>query len=92
MKSGKLILGVLAGIAAGTLIGVLFAPDKGSESIKKITERGESYLDSIKSRFNALLDAMSGQFNGGKVEISDIGETRKVNSKEAKREMQSSAG
>jgi gas vesicle protein len=28
MNSGKVILGALAGIAAGALIGVLFAPEK----------------------------------------------------------------
>ena len=34
MKSN--ILGVVAGLAAGTLLGVLFAPDKGSKTRKKI--------------------------------------------------------
>lgn len=92
MNSGKVILGALAGIAAGALIGVLFAPDKGSESRRKIVKTGEDYLDSVKERFNTLLDTVAGKFNGGKVEVSDIGETRKTNSKDSKREMQTSAG
>jgi gas vesicle protein len=31
MKSDKIILGVLGGVAVGTLLGVLFAPEKGTK-------------------------------------------------------------
>ena len=30
MNSGKALLGVMAGIATGAVIGVLFAPEKGT--------------------------------------------------------------
>lgn len=89
MISGKVILGALAGIAVGALIGILFAPDKGSESRNKIVKKGDDYLDSIKVKFNSILDSMSGKFDGGKADISDIGDSRK---KEAKRDMQPSVG
>ena len=89
MNSGKIVLGALAGLAAGALIGVLFAPDKGSESRSKIIKNGEDYLDSVKGKFNSLLDSMAGKMNGGKAEISETDNTRK---KEAKRDMQPSAG
>ena len=84
MNSGKVILGALAGLAAGALIGVLFAPDKGSESRSKIVKKGEDYLDSVKQKFNSLLDNISGKYNGGRVDVTDSGETI--------REMQASGG
>lgn len=70
MISGKVVLGALAGIAAGALIGVFLAPDKGSKSRNKIVKKGEDYLDSMKEQFNSLFDTISGKFNGGKVEVS----------------------
>ena len=79
MNSGKIILGALAGVAAGALIGILFAPDSGAESRNKITKKGEDYLDSMKEKFNSLLDTVSGKFNGGRVEMSDVGEKKHAN-------------
>jgi len=89
MNSGKIILGALAGLAAGALIGVLFAPDKGSDSRQKIVKKGEDYLDSVKNKFNSLLDTISGKYNGGRVDVADSSGNR--NSEETIREMQASA-
>lgn len=41
MDTGKVLLGILAGLATGAVLGILFAPDKGSDTRKKnIQERG----------------------------------------------------
>ncbi len=79
MNSGKVVLGALVGVAAGALIGILFAPDKGSEIRSKIVKQGEDYLDSIKGRFNSLLDSISGMYNGGKAETSHVTEKSRSN-------------
>jgi gas vesicle protein len=55
MSRGRIIIGVLAGLAAGTLIGILFAPDKGSETRKKIINKGEDYVDNLKEKINGIL-------------------------------------
>ena len=39
MGTGKILLGVLAGVAAGATLGILFAPAKGSKTRKKIIEK-----------------------------------------------------
>lgn len=60
MSSGKLLLGVLAGVAAGALIGILFAPEKGSVTRKKISKKGDDYVEDLKDKFNQLLEKVKG--------------------------------
>jgi len=55
MARGRIILGALAGIAAGALIGILFAPDKGASTRKKIINKGEDYVDNLKEKINGIM-------------------------------------
>lgn len=55
MSTGRIIFGTLAGLAAGTVIGILFAPDKGTSTRKKIVDRGEDYVENLKGKINTLL-------------------------------------
>ena len=59
MSTGKVLLGVLAGVAVGALAGILFAPDKGSNTRKKISRKGDDYADAIKVKFNEFLESIS---------------------------------
>lgn len=65
MARGKIILGVLAGLTAGAILGILFAPDKGSATRKKIAKEGEDYFDNLKQRINERL--RNGNKHGEKV-------------------------
>jgi len=59
MNTGKALLGILAGVAAGALFGVLFAPDKGIETRKKIAKKGKDYADDLTVRLNDLMEDVS---------------------------------
>ena len=58
MKTSNSILGVLGGIGIGVALGVLFAPDKGTETRKKIKNQGSDLSDEIKSKFDDLMDLL----------------------------------
>jgi len=84
MSSGKLLLGVLAGVAAGAVIGILFAPDKGSETRKKIAKKGEDYADGIKEKFNNLIDDLSQKVDGVQAKANKMAEEANVTVEDAK--------
>lgn len=68
MNKGKALLGVLAGIAAGATLGVLLAPDKGENTRKKITNKGDDIAkavnDQIDKKLDAVLEAILGKQKG----------------------------
>jgi gas vesicle protein len=70
MTTGKALLGVLAGIAAGTIIGILLAPDKGSRLKKSIGKKGEDLAEAINAtiddKFEELLKSISSKVNKSK--------------------------
>ncbi|HEX2920035.1 MAG TPA: YtxH domain-containing protein [Bacteroidales bacterium] len=85
MSSGKLFIGVLAGVAAGALLGILFAPDKGSVTRRKIMETGEDYVDAVKEKFNEVVDSVSEKFD----KVKDTVEKEMPKAKSAKKDIES---
>ena len=51
-NTGKILAALIIGATAGAALGLLFAPDKGSETRKKITGKASLLNDEIKNRFN----------------------------------------
>lgn len=85
MKSGKILLGVLAGIATGAFLGILFAPDKGSKTRKKILKKGENYSDGLKNKFNEFRDSITEKYEDIKAEVSDLSESSATDFKEVQK-------
>lgn len=74
MSAGKIFLGVVAGAAAGALLGVLFAPDKGTETRRKIIDSSDSYARNIKSKFNDFVNNVSNSFGRKNASSEFLGE------------------
>ncbi len=51
-KYSKIGLVFLAGAAAGAIAGILFAPDKGSETRKKMSDKAREFSDIVKEKAN----------------------------------------
>ncbi|RWU07502.1 YtxH domain-containing protein [Pedobacter chitinilyticus] len=48
--NSKVVVALLAGLAAGAALGILFAPDKGSDTRDKLGQSLKDFGDSIKER------------------------------------------
>jgi len=68
MNSGKILLGVLAGVAIGATIGILFAPDKGSATRKKISRKSDAYADELEKKFNEFIESITEKYEEVKKE------------------------
>lgn len=88
MNTGKVVSGVLAGLAVGTILGILFAPKKGSETRQQIMDKGNDYMDQLKSKYNDLGDSLKNQFESAKQEASDLAEKGKAKYDNVKKEIQ----
>lgn len=74
MNSKKALFGIVAGIAAGVVLGVLFAPEKGSRTRKGIVRKGEDLADALRDkvdeRLDELMDSISGRMKKMKIKTN----------------------
>ena len=54
-NTGKLVGALIVGAAVGAALGILFAPNKGAETRKKLLSKGDDLSEAIKDKFNGLV-------------------------------------
>ena len=63
MNSGKVFLGVVAGLVGGDALGVLFAPEKYSKARKLISKETDDLIDAvsekIEDKFKKVMDVVT---------------------------------
>lgn len=74
MNASKILFSFIAGAAVGGALGILFAPDKGTETRRRIAEKSNDMADSVKDKFNEFVDGVKDKFNSAKNEAEDVAE------------------
>ncbi len=77
-NTGQVIGALLIGAAIGSILGILFAPDKGSETRKNISLKGGKLSDNIKHKFSDLVDEIKKEANKVKDKASEYMENGSV--------------
>jgi gas vesicle protein len=93
-NSGKVIGALLLGAAIGGVLGILFAPDKGSSTRKKIFDQGADLGEAVKDKFNEFVDQSKRGFQSAKDKATDVameGRERFESAKEKANEFKANA-
>ena len=72
MKNSDVVVGILGGLAVGAILGVLFAPDKGSNTRRKIAEKGTDLKDNLKGNFNDFVVSIEDQYSNFTSNAEDV--------------------
>ncbi|RAR72880.1 YtxH domain-containing protein [Flavobacterium aciduliphilum] len=70
-KTSSSIIALLAGVAIGVGLGILFAPDKGSKTREKIKEGLDDLKDQAKTQWSNLEDETKEKFSKTKDELKE---------------------
>lgn len=59
MKARNIIIGALAGVAVGTLIGALYSTSQAEDLRNKAYRKGKGYSKDLKKLFNQFLESLN---------------------------------
>ncbi|MEL7834205.1 YtxH domain-containing protein [Fodinibius sp. Rm-B-1B1-1] len=81
-KFDKLLIATLSGLAGGVVVGMLFAPDKGTKTREKISQKGEEYLETIRNDLAEIRAYLQRRAEATKKEFDELSEQTKNKSEE----------
>ncbi|MUP47166.1 YtxH domain-containing protein [Gramella sp. BOM4] len=89
MKSGKLLVGLLSGAALGAAAGLLFAPKKGKDTRKAISDKGDEYIKGANKSIHDFTDSINHKVEAlkSRTKANLAGSKSKQKMNEAKAEM-----
>jgi len=59
MRIGRIVFGILGAIGAGAILGVLFAPDKGSVTRAKLTRKTNEFGEDLNAKFTDVVETVN---------------------------------
>jgi gas vesicle protein len=91
MKTRIVVLSMLGGFTAGAIVGILFAPKKGSKTRRQIIKKGEKYVDEFKSKFEDFSDSVADTYESTKNGAEELASKGMHKYKEVRKEVKHAA-
>lgn len=82
MKNVNAILAAVTSAISGALIGILFAPDKGSKTRKKIGQEGDEYLHTLKEEIEDLRQYLNKRAKETREDVEEMSDDMKSKGEE----------
>ncbi len=88
MRTRDVVLAAMGGLAVGMIAGILLAPDKGSETRRKLVKQGNDLKDDVVNTFDKWSESVTESVDHLKAEAEDLiaQATRKYKAEKAKYE------
>jgi len=71
-NSGGVFIALLAGLAIGAVLGVLFAPKSGKDTRNYLVDRGEKLMEMGKENVSDVVEKTKGLIESGKQTIEEL--------------------
>ena len=72
MNNSKVLVGLFAGVAIGATLGILFAPDKGTETRKKIKDKSDDYKQKATDKYGDIVDAAQQKYDTVRSKFNEL--------------------
>ncbi|MES2797905.1 MAG: YtxH domain-containing protein [Bacteroidota bacterium] len=72
MRTSKILLSIIAAAGAGAAIGLLYAPDKGANTRKNISEKGDKFLEGLNESLSQFQGAITKKYNSAIAETEAL--------------------
>lgn len=72
MNTNKLIIGVVGGLLTGAVLGVLFAPENGKTTRKKIKDKTKELKDTMKNDFDKAIQKIEDKYQNIAQNTNDL--------------------
>ncbi len=77
-NTGKVLGALILGAAIGGTLGILFAPDKGTETRKKLAGKTDELAESLKHKFNDMIEDAKHEIEVANLKAMQYADNNKV--------------